>query len=220
MSDPGQDKEDSAVGQQGRAKGVTAGRAQRLRRIRFSRLAARANDPRSAESSSRPGREQPASTESSTPLEGQRPLAAEGAEPPTPTSGPGASSAGSEAQPVPSSLDGLHPSEGVAQIDVSQPAQAVASSTPDGYSTPPTAEAPAGGGVAPPTAHTPSSATDELWAPIVSAMEGLGHDEQVSGLLSRAAAAVERSARHRSRLEAQLSELVEALESAARFAEL
>ncbi len=69
-------------------------------------------------------------------------------------------------------------------------------------------------------ARAPAGVNQELWSPIVAAMEGLEHDEQVFGLISRAAAAVERSSRRQSRLEAQLAELVQVLESAAHFAEL
>lgn len=58
------------------------------------------------------------------------------------------------------------------------------------------------------------------WSPIVAAIERIEHDQETSSLLSRAAAAVERSARRQARLEAQLTELINLLESADRYAEL
>jgi hypothetical protein len=54
---------------------------------------------------------------------------------------------------------------------------------------------------------------------MIGAMESAEQNEQVASLVSRAALAVERVAQQRARMEAQLAELVGALESAVRFAE-
>jgi hypothetical protein len=84
----------------------------------------------------------------------------------------------------------------------------------------PSAHSPATGQAPGAPSRPPQRDEPDAWSPIVAAIERLEHDQETSALLSRAAAAVERSARRRTRLEAQLAELVTLLESADRYAEL
>jgi hypothetical protein len=84
----------------------------------------------------------------------------------------------------------------------------------------PSARFPATGQALGAPSRPPQRDEPDAWSPIIAAIERLEHDQETSALLSRAAAAVERSARRQTRLEGQLAELVTLLESADRYAGL